>query len=55
MARIRGATKNEVPDDIRVIYEQQERDRGAPLPNTPVYALRPAILPGHRALAPGIE
>ena len=55
MARIRGATKNEVPDDIRVIYEQQERDRGAPLPNTPVYALRPSIWRGHRALAAGIE
>ena len=55
MARIRGATKSEVPDDIRVIYEQQERDRGAPLPNTPVYALRPSIFRGHRALAAGIE
>ncbi len=55
MARIRGASKDEVPDDIRAICEQQERDRGEPLPNTLVYGLRPSIFRGHRALAAGIE
>ena len=55
MSRVRGASKEEVPDDIRVIYEDQERDRGFPPPNTPVYALRPSIFRGHRALAAGIE
>ena len=55
MPRVRGASKDQVPEDIRTIYEEQERDRGTPMPNTPVYALRPSIFRGHRALAAGIE
>ena len=55
MARIRGATKDEVPEDIRAVYEEQERSRGIPLPSTPIYGLRPSIFRGQRALAAGIE
>ena len=55
MARIPGARKEDVPDDVRAVYEAQEAARGAPQPNTPIYALRPSILRGHRALAAGID
>ena len=55
MARFRGATKDEVPEDIRAVYEEQARGQGAPLPSTLVYGLRPSIFRGHRALAAGIE
>ena len=55
MARFRGATKDEVPEGIRAVYEEQERGRGAPLPGTLIYGLRPSIFRGHRALAAGIE
>jgi alkylhydroperoxidase family enzyme len=54
MARIPGARKEDVPDDVRAVYEEQERSRGAPMPNTAIYALRPSIFRGHRALAAGI-
>jgi hypothetical protein len=55
MARIPGARKEDVPHDIREVWESQERSRGAPQPNTPIYALRPTIFRGHRALAAGID
>ena len=55
MARIRGARKEDLPEDVRAVWEGQERSRGAPQPNTPVYALRPSIFRGHRALAAGID
>ena len=54
MPRISGAAKSAVPEDIRVVYEEQERTRGAPSPGTPIYGLRPSIFRGHRALAAGI-
>ena len=55
MARVAGARKQDTPDDVRKVWEQQEQSRGAPQPNTPVYALRPSIFRGHRALAAGID
>ncbi len=55
MPRVAGARKQDLPDDIRKAWEQQEQSRGAPQPNLPVYALRPSIWRGHRALAAGIE
>jgi len=55
MARIVGASKNDLPADVREIWKHQERTRGAPQPNMPIYALRPTILRGHRALAAGID
>jgi hypothetical protein len=54
MARI-GARKKEEPADVRDVWEAQERSRGAPQPNTPVYALHPSIFRGQRALAAGID
>ena len=55
MSRVAGARKQDLPDDLRKAWEQQEASRGAPQPNLPVYALRPSIWRGHRALADGIE
>ena len=55
MPRISGAAKNAVPEDIKAIYEEQERTNGVPLPGTPIYGLRPSIFRGHRALAAGID
>ena len=55
MPRISGAMKSAVPEDIRVVYEEQERSRGMPSPGTPIYGLRPSIFRGHRALAAGID
>ena len=55
MSRISGARKEDLPEDVRAVWEAQEASRGAPQPNTPVYALRPSIFRGHRALAAGID
>ena len=55
MARIRGTRREDLPDDIREIWDNQERTRGAALQSTPIYALRPSIFTGHRALAAGID
>ena len=55
MARIAGARKKDLPDDVRDVWERQEETRGAAQPNTPIYALRPSIFRGHRALAAGID
>lgn len=55
MARIAGARKEDLPEDVRSVWEAQESSRGAPQPNTPIYALRPSIFRGHRALAAGID
>ena len=55
MPRIAGARKEDLPNDIRKAWEQQEALRGAPMPNLAIYALRPTIWRGHKALAAGIE
>ena len=55
MARILGARKEDLPEDIRAVWEAQEASRGAPQPNTRIYALRPSIWRGRRALDAGIE
>jgi hypothetical protein len=55
MARIAGASKKDLPEDVRRVWESQEESRGAPQPNTPIYALRPSIFRGSRALAAGID
>ena len=41
--------------DVRDVWEAQETSLGAVQPNTPVYALRPSILRGMRALSAGIN
>jgi hypothetical protein len=55
MARIAGAHKKDLPEDVRGVWEAQEASRGAPQPNTPIYALCPSIFRGHRALSVGID
>ena len=55
MPRVSGALKENLPNDIRQAWEQQEALRGSPQPNLPIYALRPTIWRGHQALAAGIE
>jgi hypothetical protein len=55
MARIKGVTKEQAAPDLRPIFEEQERIYGEPLNTTSIYALRPTILHGSRALAAGID
>ena len=55
MSRMYGPSVDLVPEDIREIYEEQERSQGVPFPNTSVYGHRPSIFRGHRALAAGID
>jgi len=55
MARIKGVTKEEASDDIKAIFEEQEKRYGFALNNAPIYALRPTIRRGVQALADGIE
>ena len=55
MTRIPGANRADLPDDVRAAWDAQEASRGAVSPNTPIYALRPSIFRGHRALAAGID
>ncbi len=55
MARIRGVTKDEVPDEVRTIFEKQERRYGFVTNTAQVYALRPTVQKGVGALAEGIR
>ncbi len=55
MPRVAGPCKQDLPDDIRRAWEEQEASRGSAQPNLPVYALRPTIWRGQQALAAGIE
>ena len=55
MARIKEITRNEVSNDSRAVFEEQERRYGSVLNTAPVYALRPTIQKGVQALAEGIR
>ncbi len=55
MARIRGVTKNEASDEVRTIFEEQEKRYGFVTNTAQVYALRPTIQKGVGALAGGIR
>ena len=55
MPRIRGLSKEAAAPEVRTVFEAQKRQHGAPLNTTPVYALRPSILLGVRALGRGIS
>ena len=55
MTRIKGVTKEEASADVRSVFEAQEKQYGAVLNTAPVYALRPTIQQGVRALADGIQ
>jgi hypothetical protein len=55
MTRIKGLTKEQASDDMKVMFEEQEKRYGFSLNNAPIYALRPTIRKGIQALADGIE
>ncbi len=55
MARIKGVTKNEANDEVRAIFEEQEKRYGSVLNTARVYALRPTIIKGVQALGKGIQ
>jgi hypothetical protein len=54
MLRIKGMTKDEAPEEVRRIFEEQERQYGSILNTAKVYALRPTIQKGVQALQAGI-
>jgi hypothetical protein len=54
MLRIKGVTKEEAPDEVRKIFEEQEKQYGSILNTAMVYGLRPTIQKGVQALQQGI-
>jgi len=54
MLRIRGITKDEAPEEVRRIFEEQEKQYGSVLNTAKVYGLRPTIQRGVQALQAGI-
>jgi len=55
MARVREVTKSEANDEVRAIFEEQEKRYGCVSNTAKVHALRPTIQKGIQALAQGIE
>ena len=55
MARIEGLDPNKVEGSIRAVFEAQRRKWDAPLLNHLLYARRPSIFRGARAMWTGIE
>jgi hypothetical protein len=54
MLRIKGIEKDEAPEEVRKIFEEQERRYGSILNTGRVYGLRPTIQKGVQALQEGI-
>jgi hypothetical protein len=54
MLRIKGVTKDEAPEDVRKVFEEQEKQYGSILNTAKVYGLRPTIQKGVQALQQGI-
>lgn len=54
MLRIKGMTKDEAPEEVRKIFEEQEHQYGSILNTAKVYGLRPTIQKGVQALQAGI-
>jgi hypothetical protein len=55
MARIEGADESGVENYIKRVFEAQAKKWGAPLLNHLLYARRPSIFRGVRAMWNGIE
>ena len=55
VARIKELNTNEVESYIRNVFEAQAKKWGAPLQNHLVYARRPSIFRGARAMWAGID
>ncbi len=53
--RIKGVTPEEADDYARRVFEAQNRKWGAPLTNHLVYARRPTIFRGARAMWQGLD
>jgi hypothetical protein len=54
MLRIKGMPKEEAPEEVRKIFEEQEQQYGSILNTAKVYGLRPTIQKGVQALQAGI-
>jgi hypothetical protein len=54
MLRIKGVTKEDAPEEVRQVFEAQERQYGSILNTAKVYGLRPTIQQGVQALQQGI-
>jgi hypothetical protein len=54
MLRIKGVSRDQASEDVRQLFEAQEKQYGAVLNTAPVYALRPTIQKGVQALQAGI-
>jgi len=55
MARIKGVTKSEANDEVRAVFEEQEKRYGFVSNTAKIYALRPTIQKGVQALGQGIQ
>jgi alkylhydroperoxidase family enzyme len=55
VARIEGVNPDEVQRDIELVFNAQERTWGAPLANHLLYARRPSIFRGARAMWGGLD
>ena len=55
MARIKGVTESEADDEVRTIFEEQEKRYGFVSNTAKIYALRPTIQKGVQALGQGIQ
>jgi alkylhydroperoxidase family enzyme len=55
VARIDGVDRDEVERDIALVLNAQERKWGAPLANHLLYARRPSIFRGARAMWTGLD
>ena len=55
MARIKGVKRDEVERDIALVLNAQERKWDAPLLNHLLYARRPSIFRGVRAMWTGLD
>ena len=53
--RITGLDKEQVGEDIRRVFEQQEQRYGSVLHNHQILARRPSLFRGFRAMWDGIE
>ena len=54
MLRIKGVSKEDVSDEARKVFEEQEKQYGSILNTAKVYGLRPSIQKGVQALQAGI-
>jgi hypothetical protein len=54
MLRIKGVAKEEAPEEVQRIFEEQEKRYGSILNTARVYGLRPTIQKGVQALQEGI-